>query len=101
MLRDEVDSFMPGKRIPHCHLKAKFSGDLTAIPDLECDIDVLGARQPHNKFAIDFTPSVEAADYPPGFQPPSIPASSSAIKRSAQTGGNLWHLKVAEVDELW
>ena len=70
-------------------LKAKFSGDLTAIPDLECDIDVLGARQPHNKFVIVFTPLVEASDYLPGFQPPSIPTSSSAIKRSAQTGGNL------------
>ena len=73
--------------IPHCHLKAKFSGDLSAIPDLECDIDVLGARQLHNNFVIDFTPSVEASDYQPGVQPPSIPASSSAIKRSAQPQG--------------
>ena len=57
--RDEVDSFMAGKRIPHCHLKAKFSGDLTAIPDLECDIDVLGS---HNRSVIYFAPSVEVSD---------------------------------------
>ena len=59
MFRDEVDSFMSGKRIPHCHLKAKFSGDLSAIPDLECDIDVLGA---HKKFVMYFAPSVEVSD---------------------------------------
>ena len=48
------------KRVPHCHLKAKFSGDLTAIPDLECDIAVLGS---HNRFVIYFAPSVEVSDY--------------------------------------
>ena len=68
---------MAGKRIPHCHFKAKFSGDLSAIPDLECDIDVLGS---HKKFVIDFTPSVGASDYPPGVQLSSVPTSSSAIK---------------------
>ena len=70
-----IVSWKACKRIPHCHLKAKFSGDLTAIPDLECDIDVLGARQPHNKFVIDSTPSVEVSDYLSGVQPSSIPTS--------------------------
>ena len=73
MLKKDVDSFEADRRIiPHCHLKAKFTGDLTNIPDLECHVDVLGAREPHNEFTIDISPMPGASP------PPRIPSTSSA-----------------------
>ena len=75
VLKEDVDSFKPKRRaIPHCHFKAKFTGDLANIPDLECLVEVLGARKPHNKFTIDISPMLEAADPSP---PSTVPSSSS------------------------
>ena len=53
-----VDRFDTDKTswIPHSHFKAKFSGDLSSLCDLECVVDVVGAREPNNKFNIDITP---------------------------------------------
>ena len=78
--KEEVDCFRPGREIPHCHLKAKFTGDLANIPDLECHVDVLGAREPHNKFVIDISPMPGAPDPSP---PHMVPSTSS--KRAART----------------
>ena len=74
VLKEEVDCFRPGKRVPHCHLKAKFTGDLANIPDLECHVDVLGAREPHNEFTIDISPMLGVSDPLP---PPVVQSSSS------------------------
>ena len=81
VLKEEVDCFKPGNRIPHCHLKAKFAGDLANIPDLECHVDLLGAREPYNKFTIDITPDPS----PPPTVPSSGSASSSHSKRRVHT----------------
>ena len=56
--KKDVDQFVPGKTswIPYSHFKAKFSGDLSSLCDLECVVDVVGAREPNNKFNIDITP---------------------------------------------
>lgn len=56
--KEDVDSFTLSETswIPYSHFRAKFNGDRTAIIDLECDVDVIGARQPHNKFGIDISP---------------------------------------------
>ena len=56
--KKDVDHFVPGKTswIPYSHFKAKFSGDLSSLCDLECVVDVVGAREPNNKFNIDITP---------------------------------------------
>lgn len=57
MSKNIVDDFKKGKRIPHCQLKAKISHHQTTdyvFPDLECDIDIIGAKQPHNTFCIDY-----------------------------------------------
>ena len=58
-MKKDVDQFVPGKTswIPYSHFKAKFCGDLTTISDLECVINVIGAREPHNKFTIDIIPN--------------------------------------------
>ena len=86
VIKEDVDSFKPDRRIiPHCHLKAKFTGDLTNIPDLECHVDVLGAREPHNEFTIDISPMLGASP------PPTVPSTSSAstkrIMHTHQTEG--------------
>ena len=54
----DVDQFVPGitSWIPYSHFKAKFLGDITPIPDLECVVNVVGAREPHNKFTVDIIP---------------------------------------------
>ena len=84
--KEEVDCFRPGRAIPHCHLKAKFTGDLANIPDLECHVDVLGAREPHNVFTIDISPMLGASDPSP---PPTVPSTSSAsTKRVVHTSQN-------------
>ena len=56
--REDVDSFTHSETswIPYSHFRAKFNGDISSITDLECDVDVIGAKQPHNKFAIDISP---------------------------------------------
>ena len=72
--------------IPYCHLKAKFAGDLANIPDLECHVDVLGAREPHNEFTIDITPMLGVSDpSPPPIVPSSSSTSSSHSKRRVHT----------------
>ena len=81
--KEEVDCFRPGREIPHCHLKAKFTGDLANIPDLECHVNVLGAREPHNKFVIDISPMPGAAD--PSPPPVVLSTSSTSTKRIVHT----------------
>ena len=58
MRREDVDSFTHSETswIPYSHFRAKFHGDISSITDLECDVDVVGAKKPHNKFAIDISP---------------------------------------------
>ena len=53
-----MDLFVPGETswIPYSHFKAKFLGDVTSIPDLEGVVNVVGAKEPHNKFTVDITP---------------------------------------------
>ena len=53
-----MDSFTHSETswVPHSHFRAKFQGDISSITDLECDVDVVGAKHPHNKFAIDISP---------------------------------------------
>ena len=89
MLKKDVDSFEADRRIiPHCHLKAKFTGDVANIPDLECHVDMLGAREPHNEFTIDIIPNPGSADPSP---PPTVLSTSSAstkrVMHSSQTEG--------------
>ena len=57
-MKRDVDCFIPGQTswIPCTKFKAKFSDDLSHICDLECDVDIIGAKQPHNKFVIDISP---------------------------------------------
>ena len=43
--------------IPHSHHRAKFLGIASdAVCDLECNVDIIGAKQPHNKLTIDISP---------------------------------------------
>ena len=55
-----VDKFTPGKTswIPYSQFKAILSGNITdTIPALECEVDLIGAKEPYNKFTIDIRPS--------------------------------------------
>ena len=56
--KDDVDSFSLNETswIPHSHFKAKFQGDVSTVADLECEVEVVGARKPHNQFTIDISP---------------------------------------------
>ena len=55
VFKKEVDDFSQDKMVPHCHYKAKTSGNLATVPDLECEIDILGSKR-SRKLKIDFTP---------------------------------------------
>ena len=55
MFKKDVDAFSQDKMVPHCHYKAKTSGNLATVPDLECEIDIVGSKG-SRKFQIDFTP---------------------------------------------
>ena len=89
VMKEDVDSFKPDRRIiPHCHFKAKFTGDLTNIPDLECHVDVLGVREPHNEFTIDISPMLGASDpSPPPTIPSTISASTKRVVHTSQSEG--------------
>ena len=57
--KEDVDTFsiLSGRSwIPHSHFKATYFGDSSAIHDLECAVDIIGARQPHNTLTIDISP---------------------------------------------
>ena len=58
MRREDVDSFTHNETswIPYSQFKAKFNGDISSVTDLECDVDVIGAKYPHNNFGIDISP---------------------------------------------
>ena len=59
----DIDDYAPGRPlwIPHSHFKAKLpAGDLitaTDNPDFECEVKMVGAKQPYNKFNIDISTS--------------------------------------------
>ena len=60
MEKKVVDSFTPGKTswIPHSQFKAILSRKtMDDIPALECEVDLIGAKEPHNKFTVDIRPS--------------------------------------------
>ena len=42
--------------IPHSHFKATYVGDSSAVHDLECAVDIIGAKPPHNTLTIDISP---------------------------------------------
>ena len=48
--KNEVDSYLPGKRIPHCELAAHSLGE--SVTRLVHQIVLLGAKPPHNKFTL-------------------------------------------------
>lgn len=54
--KQDVDTFTPGEtsRVPYSHFKAKHHG--ANLSDLECNVDVVGAKHPYNQFAIDISP---------------------------------------------
>ena len=59
-MKTHVDSFTPGETawIPHSQFVAKFAGDAsTNVPALQCAIDMMGAKMPHNKVKLDISHS--------------------------------------------
>ena len=52
--KDEVDSYLPGKRIPHCELAAYFVGE--SVTRLVYQLVLLGAKPPRNKFTLSYMP---------------------------------------------
>ena len=56
-----VDSFTPGKTswIPYSQFKAILLSRETTdnIPALECEVDLIGVKEPHNRFTVDIRPS--------------------------------------------
>jgi hypothetical protein len=51
--KKQVDNFRPGKSIPCCQLKAEVSGRRKKIPQLSHQVELKGAKYPHNMFTID------------------------------------------------
>ena len=61
MKKDDIDEFVPEEDslIPYSQFMAKYCGDIKVvenIPALECEIDLVGAKEPC-KVAIDISPS--------------------------------------------
>ena len=52
--KSEVDSYLPGMRIPHCELAAHSVGEL--VTRLVLQISLLGAKPPRNKFTLSYMP---------------------------------------------
>ena len=52
--KDEVDSYLPGKRIPHCELAAHSIGE--SVTRLVYRLVLLGAKPPRNKFTLSYMP---------------------------------------------
>ena len=50
----EVDSYLPGKRIPHCELAAHSIGE--SVTRLVYRLVLLGAKPPRNKFILSYLP---------------------------------------------
>ena len=59
----DIDDYAPGRTswIPHSYFKAKLlMGESTSnidTSDFECNISMIGAKEPYNKFNIDISPS--------------------------------------------
>lgn len=53
-----MDTYLPSETswIPYSQFRARFHGDATNVSELQCDVDVIGAKHPHNQFAIDISP---------------------------------------------
>ena len=50
VVKKKVDSFRPGKMIPSCQLRAKFSGrKITSFDHL---VNLLGAKKPYDSFLL-------------------------------------------------
>ena len=52
--KDEVDRFLPGKRIPHCELAAHSIGE--PVTRLVYQLVLGGAKPPRNKFTLSYMP---------------------------------------------
>ena len=50
----EVDSYLPGKRIPHCELAAHLLGE--SVTRLVYQVVLRGAKPPRNIFTLSYTP---------------------------------------------
>ena len=60
MEKKTIDSFAPGRTswIPYSQFKAIMSRKtMDDIPALECEVDLIGAKKPHNRFTVDIRPS--------------------------------------------
>ena len=54
MRKNEVDCYLPGKRIPHCALEAHPIGD--SVTRLVHRVNILGAKPPRNMFMLSYSP---------------------------------------------
>ena len=52
--KEEVDSFVPGKRIPHYELAAHSIGE--SVTRLVYQLVLHGAKPPRNKFTLSYMP---------------------------------------------
>ena len=53
VIKKNVDSFEPGKRIPSCQLSAEFlSSSRRKVPSLKHHVKLLGAKEPYDSFLI-------------------------------------------------
>ena len=57
-MKKNVDSYEPNKGIPNCQFLAKFSKTKEKIPELNCRVKLIGAKEPQNEFAIYLPSSV-------------------------------------------
>ena len=55
----QVDTFLPGRRVPSCQLYLKWTGQQEPPAELAHRVELLGAKEPFNFFLI---------------QPPSLPS---------------------------
>ena len=57
--KEDVDCFTLSESswIPYSHFKAKYNiEDSSTVDDLECSVDIMGAKHPHNTLTIDISP---------------------------------------------
>ena len=52
--KNEVDSYLPGTRLPHCELAAHPLGE--SVTRLVYHVLLLGAKPPRNKFTLSYMP---------------------------------------------